>query len=568
MMMANVMADEVKFGISRPTFTTEEGVTIYDTFNYIETTDNFANSIDGVAVKFYQSPEIEATIVADPTSESGYESKDLCHQGQKNISVDYCWKVLCNNYDSSTKMHANDGTIGSENFIFGFDFTVAEGRTLKVNALELDLLVEQNPSYCITISDASGNELYNSTWVTKTGGYNNEEWGAGSYCRINTEGVSFLFEKMKDDMPINYQAIEYYPGFDEKYGGMETPLPADFTLAAGTYSVRVNCDYNKDSVKGLSFDNFTIEGELSGGAAGGTVAGISRPTFTTEEGVTIYDTFDYIGTTDNFANSIDGVAVKFYQSPEIEATIVADPTSESGYESKNLCHQGQKNISVDYCWKILCNNYDSSAKMHANDGTIGSENFIFGFDFTVADGKSFTISAIELDLLVEQNPSYCITISDASGNELYNSTWVTKTGGYNNEEWGAGSYCRIDTEGVSFLFEKMKDGMPINYQAIEYYPGFDEKYGGMETPLPANFILGPGTYSARVNCDYNKDSVKGLSFDHFSLEGVVGGAEGITTVATSNMQRNGATYNLLGQRVSNTIKGQIYIKNGVKFIAK
>ena len=40
-----------------------------------------------------------------------------------------------------------------------------------------------------------------------------------------------------------------------------TPL-GDLKLTAGTYRVIADVDYNKDSAKAMSFDNFTLEGEL------------------------------------------------------------------------------------------------------------------------------------------------------------------------------------------------------------------------------------------------------------------------------------------------------------------
>ena len=167
LMAGSAMAQDVSVGIARPTFTAADGTVIYDTWNYIETVDKFNKSLDGVTAKFFQT------------------AKQVCHQGVKNIDCDYVWKLNCADYDGSLKRHKNE-TLGSENWAFGFDLTVAEGQTFTVNAIDFDLLVEQNPAYCIRIMQGD-TELYNSTWVTKTGGYNNEQWGAGSYCRITKD---------------------------------------------------------------------------------------------------------------------------------------------------------------------------------------------------------------------------------------------------------------------------------------------------------------------------------------------------------------------------------------------
>jgi len=564
LMAGTAMAQDVTVGIQRPTFTAEDGTVIYDTWQYIETVDNFNKSADGLTVKFFQSAEIEATIVKDETQEGGYEVKSVCHQGVKNISCDYVWKLNCADYDGTLKRHKNE-TLGSENWQFGFDLTVAEGTTFNVNAIDFDLLVEQNPSYRIRVMQGD-TELYNSTWITKTGGYNNEAWGAGSYCRITKDAVSFLFEKQDaDGNAINYQAIQYYPGFEEGVG-VETPL-GDLKLTAGTYRIVADVDFNKDSAKAMSFDNFFLEGTVEGGSAvtTGDIVGIARPTITAEDGTILYDTWQYIETVDNFNKSADGLTVKFFQSAEIEATIVKDETQEGGYEVKSVCHQGVKNISCDYVWKLNCADYDGTLKRHKNE-TLGSENWQFGFDLTVAEGKTFTVNAIDFDLLVEQNPSYRIRVMQGD-TELYNSTWITKTGGYNNEAWGAGSYCRITKDAVSFLFNKQDaDGNAINYQAIQYYPGFEEGVG-VETPL-GDLKLAAGTFRIVADVDFNKDSAKAMSFDHFFLEGEQGTDTGIDTIAANNQKGNNQMFNLAGQRITSTTKGQIFILNGKKYMAK
>ena len=553
----------VSVGIVRPTFTAGDGTVTYDTWNYIESVDKFNKSADGLTAKFFQSAEIESTIVRDDTQEGGYEIKQVCHQGVKNIPVDYVWKLNCT--AGGANKHDDANAIGSENWNFGFDLTVADGKTFNVSAIDFDLLVEQNPAYRIRIMKGE-TEVYNSTWITKTGGYNNLEWGAGSYCRIEKDTVLFVFEaKNTDGLPVNWQAIQYYPGFEEKFGVM-TPL-GDLKLTAGTYRVIADVDYNKDSSKAMSFDNFTIEGTLEGDStepepATGNFVGIVRPTFTATDGTVTYDTWNYIESVDKFNKSADGLTAKFFQSAEIESTIVRDDTQEGGYEIKQVCHQGVKNIPVDYVWKLNCT--AGGANKHDDANAIGSENWNFGFDLTVADGKTFNVSAIDFDLLVEQNPAYRIRIMKGE-TEVYNSTWITKTGGYNNLEWGAGSYCRIEKDTVLFVFEaKNTDGQPVNWQAIQYYPGFEEIFGVM-TPL-GDLKLTAGTYRVIADVDYNKDSAKAMSFDNFTLEGQLVDATNINIATTANKQ-NGIMYNLAGQKVGKDYKG-IVIMNGKKFVIK
>lgn len=300
---------------------------------------------------------------------------------------------------------------------------------------------------------------------------------------------------------------------------------------------------------------------MAGSAFAQTSVGIQRPLVPNG---TSYDDFAYITTAD-FNKSVDGLTAAFFESEEIHSTIVANQEKENGYEKKSLYRQGASVGDVDYVWMLNCQDFDNSKKRHKTE-TLGSENWNFGFDLTVAEGKSFTVNAIVFDLLVEQNPSYRIRIMKGA-EEIYNSNWVTKTGGYNNEQWGAGSYCYITTDDVSFLFEKMNGENHVNYQAIQYYPGFEDGVG-TKTPLPANLTLAAGTYRIIADVDFNKDSSKGMSFDRFLLEGTLSAATAINSITTEKVVKNGVMYNIAGQRISTPVRGQIYIMNGKKYIAK
>lgn len=278
-----------------------------------------------------------------------------------------------------------------------------------------------------------------------------------------------------------------------------------------------------------------------------TTVGIQRPLITEEPRV--YDDFSYITTAD-FNKSADGLTVTFYQSPELEATLAVDELAESGYAISNLRYRGT-GYSVDYVWKIQCADYTT-------DKTIkGSEGYTFGFDLNVPDGSQFTVSALELDLLLEQNPSWRIRIVDAGNTELYNSTWVTKTGGYNSAEWGAGWYGRFTTTEVSF-------DSGLNGQALQYYPCLDDPTVAL---IPSNLVLAAGDYKVLCDVDYNNENVKGISFDHLTIEGSVSGGSGITQATVKETAKNGQRYNLAGQKVSKDYKG-VVIQDGKKFIVK
>lgn len=285
---------------------------------------------------------------------------------------------------------------------------------------------------------------------------------------------------------------------------------------------------------------------LIGGSAfaENVTVGISRPLVTEEPRV--YDDFSYITTAD-FNKSVDGLTVQFYQSPELEKTLAVDKASESGYAPSSLRYRGAA-YTVDYVWKIQCADYAAGDKE-----TKGGENYTFGFDLTVADGKTFTVSALDLDLLIENNPSFRIRIINASNEELFNSSWNTDAGAYNSSEWGYGW-------GASFTTTASSLGCGTGWDA----------YGGkpLETLIPSNLVLTAGTYKVLCDVDYNNENVKGLSFDHLTIEGVLGTTSGISSITTSDAVKNGAMYNLAGQRISAPVSGQIYIQNGKKYIKK
>ena len=371
LMAGSAVAQEVKVGIERPLVPNS---TNYDTFAYITTAD-FNKSADGVTVSFWQSPEIEATIVKDATQEGGYEIKQVCHQGVKNIDCDYVWKLNCAEYDSSLKRHKNE-TLGSENWAFGFDLTVADGKSFTLSAINFDLLVEQNPMYRIRILKGT-EEIYNSTWVTKTGGYNNQQWGAGSYCRITKDDVSFLFtEKDAEGNAINYQAIQYYPGFEDGVGTL-TPL-GNITLTAGTYRVVADVDFAKDSSKAMSFDNFTLEGTISGGQPGP----VSGPFFSWEAGVATGGTVEAMGGNSALTESAITVSAKKANIADDNVTITFDQPREAGdvisitgYRKKDTDANGtlyflfENGYTIDEGDNVVWNNIHENVGQQPNTNT-------------------------------------------------------------------------------------------------------------------------------------------------------------------------------------------------------
>ena len=553
---------EVSVGIERPRLALDDGSWIFDTYNYWSETAP-AVSADGLTATFYQSPELQATLVTDAASESGYATTDqLRYFGTSMSGIDYYWKLLCTQGKASNH---TAGTEFSENFAFGFDLEVADGKAFKVNGVKMNLLVENNPVYRVRILKEDGTELWNSKIVSKTSGYNSAEWGYGRYAYWTADSVTFL-----DD--ANYASMIQYFTKEVCYKNAEdiTLLPADFVLGAGKYRVVCDFDYEKDSAKGLSFDYLKLEGTVTGGSTpggseGGNKVGIERPRFTMDDGSWIFDTFAYWSETAP-AVSADGITATFYQSPELQATLVTDAASESGYATTDqLRYFGTSMSGIDYYWKLLCT--QGKASNHTA-GTEFSENFAFGFDLEVADGKAFKVNGVKMNLLVENNPVYRVRILKEDGTELWNSKIVSKTSGYNSAEWGYGRYAYWTADSVTFLDD-------ANYASMIQYFTKEVCYKNAEdiTLLPADFVLGAGKYRVVCDFDYEKDSAKGLSFDYFVLEVEATDPAGIDGVITDNVVApvNSAIYSIDGRMIgtnkANLVKG-IYIQNGKKFVVK
>lgn len=312
------------------------------------------------------------------------------------------------------------------------------------------------------------------------------------------------------------------------------------------------------------FTLMAIAALMAGSALAQDVSvGIERPRVG-EGDSWIYDDFSYI-TTDDFNKGVEGATVKFYQTSELEATLAKateEAPTESGYATGRVFLRGTE-YNPDYVWKVQTTNYKSNAEGR------GAENFTFGFDLTVAAGKQLAVSAIDMDLLVEQNPVWRIRILNSSNEELYNSNWAYSTGGYNQKVWGVGSYARITSTEPTFTWGD-NDG------CLQYYPVFDATvtdgvvtYKYEENKLiPADFVLPAGSYKVLCDIGYANENVKSFSFDHFGLEGTLSTATGIAAIQQVEKKNDGILYNLSGQRIAQPVRGQIYIMNGKKYIGK
>ena len=533
---------EVSVGIQRPSFDSGDGSKIYDEYGsaYFSSEADMAKSADGLTATFFVTDELAATLAKD---DAGALTKGRVFLRGVEYNLDWVWKMQCTNFakdDSYVK--------GSENYSFGFDLNVAEGTKFNVSAIDMDLLVEQNVAWRIRIVDAANTELYNSNWATLTGGYNQVQWGVGSYAHITSSAATFTWG-------TNDECLQYYPVFAE---GVNSLLPADLVLAAGTYKVYCDAYYQNNNAKSFSVDHLTLEGTVeSEGPKTFDGVGIQRPSFDPGDGSKVYDEYGtaYFSSEADLSKTVDGITTTFFVTDELAATLAKD---DAGALTKGRVFLRGVEYNLDWVWKMQCTNFakdDSYVK--------GSENYSFGFDLNVAEGTKFNVSAIDMDLLVEQNVAWRIRIVDAANTELYNSNWATLTGGYNQVQWGVGSYAHITSSAATFTWG-------TNDECLQYYPVFAE---GVNSLLPADLVLAAGTYKVYCDVYYQNNNAKSFSFDHLLLEVEATDPAGIDGVITDNVVApvNSAIYSIDGRMIgtnkANLVKG-IYIQNGKKFVVK
>lgn len=355
------VAQEVRVGIERPLI--PGGGRVYDDFAYITTAD-FNQSVDGLTVKFCQSPELEATLAKDETAESGFARSTLRYRGA-GYDVDYVWKIQCTE-GKATNHEAEK--MGSENFTFGFDLNVASGKQFTVTAIELDLLLEQNPSWVIRLVDAAGTELYNTGWVTKTGGYNNAQWGAGWFGRFTTTGVSF-----ETELNGGENGLLYYPCQETT-----TNIPENLVLQAGDYKVLCTVDYNNENLKGVSFDHLTIEGNVSEDSSSQTSANV----FSWEAGVATGGTVVANGANTAVSESLITVSAKKANIADDNVTFTFDQPLEAGdvisitgYRKKDTDANGtlyflfENGYTIDEGDNVVWNNIHENVGQQPNTNT-------------------------------------------------------------------------------------------------------------------------------------------------------------------------------------------------------
>ena len=254
--------------------------------------------------------------------------------------------------------------------------------------------------------------------------------------------------------------------------------------------------------------------------------------------------------------------VKFYETDALHATLQTDGTQEGGYAIATNIRKHGTAVSVDYYWKIQCSNPNTSTHLHEGvktdtgyDGPVPNEDFAFGFDFTVPAGKTLALDSVFFNLLVEQNASTNIRIMKGS-EEVFNSGWSYAANGYNSHKTTEGQWV------YGWCASVNKTGWNA------FYGDDHEKLFATQTVKDGDLTLAAGDYRLLISVDWNNENAKALSFDEVTITGTISAATAINSITTEKVVKNGVMYNIAGQRISTPVRGQIYIMNGKKYIAK
>lgn len=191
----------------------------------------------------------------------------------------------------------------------------------------------------------------------------------------------------------------------------------------------------------------------------------------------------------------------------------------------------------------------------AEQGARQAEEY-FGFTMDIPADKPISIDTLDVYLLAGNAYQWQVEITDEAGNVVYK----TQDNGIKINNYNKTAY----TNGVHVTPTEVSE--PSWTQEILTSWGLDTNYDVTATEVLPVLTNLTGKYTVKVY--YWGKWQKNLTYANVYLALSEGSATGISTVTTDNTVKNGAMYNLAGQRISAPVKGQIYIQNGKKFMGK
>jgi len=182
------------------------------------------------------------------------------------------------------------------------------------------------------------------------------------------------------------------------------------------------------------------------------------------------------------------------------------------------------------------------------------EEEYFGFKMEIPEGKTINIDALDVYLLAGNAYQWQVEITDAAGNVVYK----TQDKGIKINNYNKTCY----TNGVHVTSTEVTE--PEWSQAILTGWGLAANYDVTATELLPELKNLTGTYNVKVY--YWGKWQKNLTFASVLLS-LSEGTSGVSAIK-ADAAKDGMMFNLAGQRISAPARGQIYIMNGKKYIAK
>ena len=432
-----------------------------------------------------------------------------------------------------------------ENSFYGFKMTIPEGKTVNIDRLVGQAFCGNAYSWAITIS-LNGTVLYDTNNL-KCNGYNQP------YCYMDSVNVTATEASgLSDAAKERTNVAPFGDGSNTEATVMgwvgwkaENLLPATLQNLSGEIEVKMY--YFNKVKKVFSVGNLYVE--LSGIEAGAsdapsaTAAGLYR---------TVLD--------------------KDYYSEHKTATalgVAIEPIMGSTTKDVDLDNDENYGTSTE-----VARFHGTPIEIENGTGRIfpitelkaRDENSFYGFKMTIPEGKTVNIDRLVGQAFCGNAYSWAITICQ-NGTVLYDTNNL-KCNGYNQP------YCYMDSVNVTATEASgLSDAAKERTNVAPFGDGSNTEATVMgwvgwkaENLLPATLQNLSGEIEVKMY--YFNKVKKVFGVGNLYVELSEGKATAISTITSENAVKNGAMYNLAGQRIAAPVKGQIYIKDGKKHIMR
>ncbi len=463
----------------------------------------------------------------DPSASDLYIGYSITEGAAANKAASAAYAADCVIYPKVAEQSARQ----AEEY-FGFTMDIPADKPINIEALDVYLLAGNAYMWQVEITDEAGNVVYKTQDKgIKVNNYNKTAYTNGIH--VTTTEVTepeWSQELLKGwNLATNYDVAA------------SEPLPA-LTKLTGKYNVKVY--YWGKWQKNLTYANVYIYATSEGGdtSAPGN-AGIYRPLDLTTLEVGDCSVAEACGVK---VTPIRGTGTTYRDEAGQD-----DPSASDLYIGYSITEGAAANKAASAAYAADCVIYPKVAEQSARQ----AEEY-FGFTMDIPADKPINIEALDVYLLAGNAYMWQVEITDEAGNVVYKTQDKgIKVNNYNKTAYTNGIHVTTTEVTEPEWSQELLKGwnLATNYDVAA------------TDPLPALKNL-TGKYSVKVY--YWGKWQKNLTYANVYVELSNGDATAISTITSENVVKNGAMYNLAGQRIAAPVKGQIYIKDGKKHIMR